>query len=63
MPGGRLGVGNCDVTCDVTLASKPLQAVAKGCLLMYVADGESKLARCDLCNLCQLPLTPSCRGL
>ena len=34
-PGGKI----CDVPCDITLVSKPLQVLANGSVLIYVADG------------------------
>ena len=38
---GIIGSEFCDVTCDVTLASKLVQVEANGCLLLHFADGET----------------------
>jgi hypothetical protein len=46
----------CDVACDITLVSKPLQVEPNGCLLIHVADGEKQAN--PLQHL-QLVLTPS----
>jgi hypothetical protein len=40
------GMGICDVLCDVTLPSKPVQVGANGCLLIHVAEDERELFCC-----------------
>jgi hypothetical protein len=49
----------CDVTCDVTLASKPVQVAAKG----YLQSSLTSRMRCarwlNSCILNSLPLTRS----
>ena len=53
----------CDVTCDVTLASMPLQVVANGCYEGQVISGPNRSRALRLCNLRLLVLIPSYRAL
>jgi hypothetical protein len=46
----------CDVTCDVTLASKPLQVAANACYESQVISGRNRRRALRACNLCSLLL-------
>src|SRR3981081_2260723 len=62
---GIIGLEFCDVTSDVTMASKPLPVEANGCLSIHVASGELRAIPLQLCNLRSLLLISSIipRGL
>jgi len=41
----------CDVTCDVTLASMPLQVAANACYESQVTSGRNRRRALCICNL------------
>src|SRR3984893_471315 len=50
-PWGNSGLKFCDVTCDVTLASMPLQVAANPCYESQVTSGQNRRRALCVCNL------------
>ena len=48
---GIIGLKFCDVTCDVTLVSMPLQVGANACYESQVTSGRNRRRALCLCNL------------